>query len=422
MSAPPVYDNEGYRATPLPAYHARTYSVSGSRGATEHEFPLNERKTKIRAMLKVISDAPTRESLPVILEGGSLVGSLVVHVPKSEKVTGVLILVRGELWLGGTHEPWTNGAAPRPDNFRFLDLSVPLWEKSQEGGGLLGDYNWPFSIPVPKEVVLEDPLSSGRKIKRNYNLPPTLQEQRGAVSIRYSIAARIVYKMMFLEGDTQVQATFIYVPVLRPEPPTEARQSAYQSRLPIPGPLLDPGGWHHCESVTIKGTVFNVRPVEIICLLSLALPLSYTRGGFIPCFLTYHCSDPQALDLIAAPSAISISLQRHVTCASIFTGNGHRSPPVNDTQECARAVFWPADPTQQYHNRRAFEGEIALPKTLKPTSAIAHFTLQYFAIIKPPRVIGFASAGATNQPLLRQDVQVGTVFPRGPRPISYSPI
>lgn len=102
MAAPPVYDPAGYRTprraatTPLPAYYPRLRDrpMSAARNSTEHTFPLNDSKTKIRATLKLISNAPNAESLPVVLEGSNVAGSLSVNIPNGEKVSRVLILVR----------------------------------------------------------------------------------------------------------------------------------------------------------------------------------------------------------------------------------------------------------------------------------------------------------------------------------------
>ncbi|KAJ7065061.1 hypothetical protein C8F01DRAFT_1250059 [Mycena amicta] len=438
MSAPPVYDADGYTlpsVTPLPAYRPRDSAAGRSRGHTEHAFPLNDKRTKIRAVLKLTSSAPTSESLPVVLEGSSMVGSLVVNIPSSEKITRVLILVRGEILLGGPANEVNRSPHLQSDKFRFLNISVPLWEKSSStgGGALLGDCQWPFSVSIPKDVMLNDPERP--KVQRKYTLPQTFLERGAALSVRYSIMARICYKSFFRDVDAEVQTMFVYVPVLRSDPPSPLRQLAYQDNFPIPGPELDPGGWHNCAPVAIKGTVFNARPVQLQCVLSLAQPaeplpafkiqcslnfqLSYTRGGLIPCFLTIHCRDLQALDLLATPSAISVRLQRKIVCTPFYTGSGHCPLTANDVQECARAVWWPGARNTQRPDTRAFEGEIALPKTLKPTSAISQFTLDYFVIMQPPSVIGFASADI--QTLMRQEVQIATVFSRGPKPRSYAP-
>lgn len=60
---------------------------------------------------------------------------------------------------------------------------------------------------------------------------------------------------------------FVYVPALRPDPPSLLRQLAYQENTPIPGPEIDAEGWHTCPAVTVKGTVFNNRTAEVQCVV-----------------------------------------------------------------------------------------------------------------------------------------------------------
>lgn len=111
--------------------------------------------------------------------------------------------MRGEIWLGGRDtelylSPWHL----QMEKARFLNISVPLWEKAQGGAApLLGEAQWPFSIAIPKDVALDDP-SHGR-IKRTYALPQTFLERGAAVSVRYSIIARVGYKNMFRDVDAE---------------------------------------------------------------------------------------------------------------------------------------------------------------------------------------------------------------------------
>ncbi|KAJ6584344.1 hypothetical protein B0H19DRAFT_1318192 [Mycena capillaripes] len=107
------------------------------------------------------------------------------------------------------------------------------------------------------------------------------------------------------------------------------------------------------------------------------------------------------------PGAVrACALHRQLKCTSINPG----SRGVDDVEESSRAVWWPASNGSQRQDSRTFSGEIRLAKTLKPTSAISHFTLknQYFVVLLPFEVTGFSSADT--QPLIRQEVQIATIF------------
>ncbi|KAF7316153.1 hypothetical protein MIND_00133500 [Mycena indigotica] len=421
MSAPPVYDAEGHYSqastTSLPAYQ-RHDSANAAITSTQHTFTLNDSKTKIRASLSLTSNATAPESLPVFLEGNIVSGSLAGNIPWGQKVTRIVVLVRGEIWLGGPANDVNRSPHLQSDKLRFLNIVVTLWERAHGAELIQGEFKWPFSIPLPKEVLLNDPGEP--KVQRKYSLPQTFLERGSPVTLHYSIMARIVYKNMFRDVDAEIKTMFVYVPAIRPDPPSRLRQLAYRSNSSIPGPEIDPAGWYLCMPIVVQGIVFNARPIQLQCLLALAEPLCYTRGGFIPCLLTYNCADKQALDLLATPSAISICLQRRMTCAPFRTSSGHYPLAANDVHECARATWSLAAPNYQRRDTRVFEGEIAVPKTLKPTSALAQFTLDYYVVLQPPRATGFASTGVSG-PLLSQEVKIATIFPRGTRPRSNAP-
>lgn len=70
----------------------------------------------------------------------------------------------------------------------------------------------------------------------------------------------------------RLQTMFVYVPAIRPDPPSRLRQLAYRQNAPIPGPDMDPEGWYTLRPATVMGTVFGARPVKIEC---------HVRGLFI---------------------------------------------------------------------------------------------------------------------------------------------
>lgn len=59
------------------------------------------------------------------------------------------------------------------------------------------------------------------------------------------------------------------MPRIKPDPPSELRQLAYENGEPIPNPFCDLAGWKTLAPVLINGTVFSHRPVQIKCTVSL---------------------------------------------------------------------------------------------------------------------------------------------------------
>jgi len=93
--------------------------------------------------------------------------------------------------------------------------------------------------------------------------------------------------------------------------------------------------------------------------------------------------------------------------------------PGDPVLEISRAVWWPVDDGRGSGSCR-FDGEIHLPKSLKPSSNISHFNINYSVVMLPFKVTGF-TAQAPPPLILKQEVQIATMFPKGPKPRVYSP-
>ncbi|KAJ7170926.1 hypothetical protein C8R43DRAFT_71609 [Mycena crocata] len=422
---PPVYGGSfsvSPSVTSLPAYsaYARRPSTAGAtREPTQHVFEIKDKKKKPWATLKLSSSARSATSLPTFLEGDKIAGSVTLDLEHSEKILGVSILIRGQIITGPQER----------DRTCFLDTSTPLWLKgmadprdpdpgSQYHGKLSGDYYWPFSISLPKEVTAPDPAGKSGSVK-TYHLPQTFLERTTRASVYYELFVHIARSTFRV--DNKLQTMFVYVPAIRPEPPSRIRQLAYRQNGPIPGPDADPEGWFTIRTATINGTVFNARNVKIQCILSLAKPLSYTRGSVIPCSLTYLCEDSQALNLLCTPATTNVCLHRQVTFqqAPAAAEYAARDTVADAVLEISRTVWWPVDDGRGDGTRR-FDGEIHLPKSLKPSSTVSHFRIAYFVTMLPFQVTGFVGESCS-KPVLRQEVQIATMFPKGPKPRVYTP-
>lgn len=89
-------------------------------------------------------------------------------------------------------------------------------------------------------------------------------------------------------------------------------------------------------------------------------------------------------------------------------------------EEVATAVWWPSpEGNNTEPGQRKLHGEIHLSKSLKPTSAMAHFMVEYAVIVLPFEPAAFISADTDI--LHRERVEIATMFAHGPRPQKYAP-
>ncbi|KAF8127744.1 hypothetical protein K438DRAFT_926033 [Mycena galopus ATCC 62051] len=263
---------------------------------------------------------------------------------------------------------------------------------------LQGDYHWPFTVPIPTTVT---------KNGETFRLPHTFLDRLASFSVRYSVELR--------EGSydrTTMTCRFGYFSMQQPGPPSMLRQlDAYAACCFA---FLSLWLSYFSMSASLKGMVFSCRMVEINFAFSLAKPLSYTRSASIPCALTIETNDRQALDLLSAPSASIVYLER-----AFYEGT---EVFRNTVEPCGQAVLWPSTegaPEESTH-RRHLIGEIHLKANLQPSSAVFGFQVEYAVVVFPFQAATFKPL-ADNSPLLRQIVEITTRYAAGPRPKTYSP-
>lgn len=94
----------------------------------------------------------------------------------------------------------------------------------------------------------------------------------------------------------------------------------------------------------------------------------------IPCALLIESQDFQALDLLTAPRAVAVRLRRCVKY-HLAAGTKH-SREERDVEDVESATWWPSTAGQSSDScTRRLDGEIRLGKDLKPSDAIAHFSI-----------------------------------------------
>jgi len=171
----------------------------------------------------------------------------------------------------------------------------------------------------------------------------------------------------------------------------------------------------------------------------------------LPLTLTLSCIDDQALDLLSSPNVIRACLSRRIKgCKASTTvpvpvlsfnrtrSTSNKSTYIPDSvsipdyvEDLETAVWWPSatnvssSASGSTNLVRVLQGEINLPKTLKPSSCIDRFAIEYTVVLFHWVAPGFTPNVGSRQfrsgeppPILEIPVEIATMYAPGPRPRS----
>ncbi|ESK95334.1 hypothetical protein Moror_3906 [Moniliophthora roreri MCA 2997] len=397
----------------LPRYTRRNtlaQPLVARREPTEHVFQLMDGR-KPSVILKLLSSAKSARCIPTYYEKEKINGTLELEGDSS--VRTITVGITGRIVTG----------ARTDDTHTFLNITHPIWSKSPEAprtpspsegassSKLSGHCVFPISISLPRVVC---PGNSGVE----YQLPETFTEAETHATVQYELTLHISRGK--LRADNRIRTPFGYVPSSRPEPPSLLRQLAYEQNLPIPGPHFDVEGWKTLGTTIARGIVFHGREAEVQCTLSLAKPLCYTRGSVIPCFLNLWSIDRQTLDWVSNPNSIALTLCRKIKYYNAPAMAKSEVSWKETSKDICTARWWPSGTIQGDSQNRYLEGEIRLPKDLRPSSEVAHFSISYSVDLYPFDLAGFKSH-RSREPMLSEPIEIVTMYAKGPRPVAWSP-
>ncbi|OBZ72078.1 hypothetical protein A0H81_08019 [Grifola frondosa] len=386
---------------------------------TEHSYYLTKKARERWLSLTVRSRATNDEELPTFFQGGVIAGSLKLNLEKEDVLVSVYISVVGRLTI------FAHSAS------NFLNISKLVWsaatppEQSSESpciwhsGKLKGHYEWPFSLRLPKGVSIMSSIEP-ESSRTNFRLPPSFSDRLAGVKVEYTLKVRV--NRSGLRAGDKLVVPITYIPLLRPSPPSIARQIAYQENSPLIGPGSDPGGWKVLKPVTVEGTMFRTKDIEAKCRLSLAKPLCYTRGTPLHLILSVESADPQFLDLLSNHSITVCLCQRN--CFKVDAALSRRTSDKQarltvKSHNLATAVWWRSSGDNPA--TRIFAGELQIPEKLTPPCDILNFGVNYEVILYPFHAVGFTTSLPSESPLLSVPVEIVTAFAQGPHPRVYSP-
>ncbi|KAG7089409.1 hypothetical protein E1B28_011097 [Marasmius oreades] len=380
----------------------------------EHVFQLVDGR-RAWAILKLYSSAKSAKSIPTFYEKEKITGTLEIDAVKGDSSIRIITIeITGRITTSPKIE----------DNHTFLTVTHTIWSKSSDvvrvpsasesatGSKLVGRCAWPFSIPLPRKAK-----EIGGDVE-SHPLPETFRESDVHASVQYEVTVHVARGK--LRTDNWIRAPFAYVPSSRPGLPSELRRLACEHNAPVPGPDVDPLGWSLSQGAVTRGLVFRSREAEVHCSLSLANPLCYTRGSTIPCFLKLSSRDSQALDWISNPNSIQLNLRRSVKYCVAATFGRTDIAWKKYYKDICTASWRPSRTIPSDTHNWYLEGEIKLPKDLKPSSKIGYFDISYSVDLCPFDLTGFQSSEDVEF-LLSQPVEIVTMHPKASRHVSYSP-
>ncbi|KAJ7779266.1 hypothetical protein B0H16DRAFT_809918 [Mycena metata] len=416
---PPVYNPLDSVASDfgLPAYSARggvaaalpsdlgansTPNATAVAAPKDYSYELRNSWGKPWATLTLLADPRFSSTVPTFVEGSDITGSVSLNLRNRDPIKSVVITIKGDLVVVGDADKrlafvqsrellWTTSMG---------DPQTPNSAADKWDGKLHGQYRWPFSIDM-QEVLGEQ-----------FRLPHTFTEHFSRAKIEYYVELRII-RGKFRSDDRSI-AHFTYFSMQRPNRASTLREVAYRNHSNLPGPSLDPGGWHTLQPVQICGTIFGARSVDAKCTVFLGKPLCYTRGSSIPCALTIETNDSQAADILASIRSSALYLQRCIECSF--------GDSFTVLRPCGQATWWPSSDivVAQGSCQRHLIGEIHLRDDLQPSTAIEEFRIEYTVVLFPPSAVAFKPE--SSDPLISERIEIVTRFAQGPRPQPATPV
>jgi len=293
--------------------------------------------------------------------------------------------------------------------YTFLDLRKTLWTAeldkidAHRDPANANDYIWPFSLDLPKEIVLAQDDSEKDKA---FPLPHTFSEA--------GIPARVYYELVVCLKQSKWKinrriSTEIGYFQTNPTP---------LSLTTNPCTVAEDSCWRTLRTVSVAGTVsqFQQREAELLCTLHLKNSLlGYTPGSSIPLLLEIRSQDRQALELLSSPDAVVVKLSRRISYKDLQMCGGNSSRWSRVTEIVGEATWSLHEAalskesvlSESYHST-TLAGKINLKRGLVPSAVIANLAIEYFVSVYPFSSPAFQSKDSNSVSLISQAVQINS--------------
>ncbi|KAG5728865.1 hypothetical protein E4T56_gene2313, partial [Termitomyces sp. T112] len=310
-----------YRSSDLDSLLTSDYSSSVSPASCSCPFPstsLKDNQTRLVLNKNATSYAILTASSDAVFSTDSINGLWAINgsvnlvLGDVEDIHSVVISILGQIVT----------RADATKHITFLDITKTLWSRKRDinyphnnsqinkNQKLSGDHHWPFSIPLPKKVLLPNRRKHETEF---YSLPESFHERNIRASVQYSLHLRLTRGKFKADDKLRIALT---CPPVTPQPNPFRRQSLCSGLFLLQGPHEDPEAWYTKRGV-VSGRLDHLHLVNVKYTLSLTKPLLYARGSVIPFSLSIEANNEGVLDVLSSPEAPVLRLRRCVMC-----GNG----------------------------------------------------------------------------------------------------
>ncbi|KAF9057795.1 hypothetical protein BJ165DRAFT_1423537 [Panaeolus papilionaceus] len=433
-----VRQSDGFSSRSRSEQESRNASCNlSSSGLYSFKYHLSSNKNAISSTLKLYSKSCASSSsmhsagapipkVPKFHNNDLVNGSLELNLSSAQSINSIHLILRGRIMTSAYDEGICT----------FLEYPVVTWTRAdghphenpavrkKYEGKLEGDYTWPLNFSFPSEIQLNG----------SQHAPPTFVDRKSMCSVQYDFVLKISHGI--LRSEAKLNVNVVYTPKVMPAPASILRELAYGQHMRAPGPDDDPLGWQTMAPVSLRGKLFNERPIKMQCTMSLANPQSYVRGSIIPCHLSFYCKDAEGLDIMTNPANVVVRLTRKLqyyedggsavargSSSSSSRGDAQRVKPVETVSYVGKAVWHAPSAHDQSSTSspttRSLEGEIHLDKDLIPSCDFPLFKASYAVELCPfdlsqPKT-------SSNQPSLGSwPVTIATIHGEGPEPIAFT--
>ncbi|KAF8806268.1 hypothetical protein BYT27DRAFT_7339440 [Phlegmacium glaucopus] len=393
-------------------FPASTHSDSRN-GIQQHEYHIMNRGRAPWATLKLHSrtSLSSDRRVPHFTEDDVIRGDLELNLDPPQNINSISLSLRGRI----TTNFYVNGS------YTFLEQPITSWDRNDGDprsmyftpettikkfeGKLSGQYTWPFTLTFPKEVTIR---GQHQYLSKAYPTPRSFLERGTNGSVQYDLVLRVTHGL--LRADSKLNVEIVYVPDITPEPFSLLREAAYRENTRLQGPDDDPEGWFTLPHANIHGKLFSSdQHAHLRCTVSLAKPHCYPRGSVIPCHISIHSTNTEALDILANHRSVRVCLvrrihfhevpkQAHSRKQHFPTANGNQVPPgvIEQVETIERAVWWPTNSDEP--DTRCLEGELHLNQELQPSSQFLLFKVSYTVELYPfeSSVFKYTNSGLAN--------------------------
>ncbi|KAF9048576.1 hypothetical protein BJ165DRAFT_1032323 [Panaeolus papilionaceus] len=272
---------------------------------------------------------------------------------------------------------------------------------------------------LPKEIT-----TPSRKVHLGdtYMLPQTLTDFETGTNVTYEVILQLVWGPF--HPDDELIMPLGFIPIIRPPTLPMMCQRAYLNDLPLDSPFEDPQSWHSLAPVEImRGVDGNHLRKPVVCTLFLAKPLSYTRGSFIPLFISVDGGAKGIVDVLTSLPAFPVCLLQRSIIGAHLAGEELPSSAWKVVKDASNMAVWRSNILSDAGIRhgtgahqRTLHGELHLPADLNPTTHIFNFQIEYAVALFPMHNTGSVSTGKRS--LVIQPINVATSYAAGPQPKS----